>query len=191
MIHINELSNILPIRCGDKDLNLITFNDMEWYIQNCKKPYYDEFLDFKFSSDIQDSKLREVIYNMIVGYKLKVSSGYEARLLLKDNKTGIIYGGCTLFEKNKFNDIEIAYFIIPKYQNNNLCTIMLNELCTKLKYSEIPFNKITLTIRYDNKASIKVAHKAGFKYLTEVEGKYKKNIIMYIDRASINEDKQG
>lgn len=190
MIHINELNNILPISCEDKNLNLLTFDDMEWYIRNCKKPYYEEFLDFKFSSDIQDSKLREVIYNMIVGYKLIVSSGYEARLLLKDRENNIIYGGCTIFEKNDFNDIEVAYFILPKYQGKNLGTLMLKKVCIALKNSEIPFKKITLTIRYDNKASLKVAQKAGFKYLTEVEGKYRKNIIMYIDRTSINEDKQ-
>lgn len=190
MIHINELNNILPISCEDKNLNLLAFDDMEWYIRNCKKPYYEEFLDFKFSSDIQDSKLREVIYNMIVGYKLVVSSGYEARLLLKDRENSIIYGGCTIFEKNDFNDIEVAYFILPKYQGKNLGTLMLKKVCIALKNSEIPFKKITLTIRYDNKASLKVAQKAGFKYLTEVEGKYRKNIIMYIDRTSINEDKQ-
>lgn len=191
MIHINELNNILPISCEDKNLNLLTFDDMEWYIKNCKKPYYEEFLDFKFSSDIQDNKLREVIYNMIVGYKLKISSGYEARLLLKDKDNSIIYGGCTIFEKNNFNDIEVAYFILPKYQGKNLGTLMLRNICIALKNSTIPFKKITLTIRYDNKASLKVAQKVGFKYLTEVEGKYRKNIIMYIDRTSINEDKQG
>lgn len=191
MIHINELNNILPISCEDKNLNLLTFDDMEWYIKNCKKPYYEEFLDFKFSSDIQDNKLREVIYNMIVGYKLKISSGYEARLLLKDKDNSIIYGGCTIFEKNNFNDIEVAYFILPKHQGKNLGTLMLRNICIALKNSTIPFKKITLTIRYDNKASLKVAQKVGFKYLTEVEGKYRKNIIMYIDRTSINEDKQG
>ena len=191
MIHINELNNILPISCEDKNLNLLTFDDMEWYIKNCKKTYYEEFLDFKFSSDIQDNKLREVIYNMIVGYKLKISSGYEARLLLKNKDNNIIYGGCTIFEKNNFNDIEVAYFILPKYQGKNLGTLMLKKICIALKNSTIPFKKITLTIRYDNKASLKVAQKVGFKYLAEVEGKYRKNIIMYIDRTSINEGKQG
>ena len=187
MIHIKELIDILPIYCGNKELNLLTFDDMNWYIKNCKKPYYEEFLDFKFSTDIQDNKLRESIYNMIISYKLKIGSGYEARLLLKDTNTNTIYGGCTLFERNGFKDLEIAYFIVPKYQGTNLGTEMLNKLCLELKKSSVPFEKIVLTIRYDNKASLKMADKVGFKYLNEVDGKYKKNIIMYIDRASINE----
>lgn len=189
MIHIKELIDILPINCGDKKLSILTFDDMDWYIKNCKKPYYEEFLDFKFSSDITDSKLREAIYNMIIGYKLKINSRYEARLLLKDFKGKHIYGGCTVFEKNNTHDIEVAYFVLPKYQGKNLGTDILKSICWALKKSSIPFEKIVLTIRYDNKASIRVAEKAGFKYLTEVDGKYRKNIIMYIDRTSINEVK--
>ena len=187
MIHIKELISILPINCRNGELNLLTFDDMEWYIKNCKKPYYEEFLDFKFSTDIHDNKLRESIYNMIISYKLKIGSGYEARLLLKDTKTNTVYGGCTVFERNGFKDLEVAYFILPKYQGNNLGTEMLSKVCSALKNSNIPFEKILLTIRYDNKASLKVADKVGFKYLSEVDGKYKKNIIMYIDRTSINE----
>ena len=66
MVHIRELIDVLPIKCQDKSLNLLTFDNMDWYIRNCKKPYYEEFLDFKFSSDITDSNLREAIYNMII-----------------------------------------------------------------------------------------------------------------------------
>lgn len=187
MIHIKELTDILPINCKSGSLNLLTFDDMNWYIKNCKQPYYEEFLDFKFSSDITDSKLREAIYNMIIGYKLKVTSRYEARLLLKDRDSNRIYGGCTIFERNNTSDIEIAYFVLPEYQGNNIGTDILKSTCKALKESELPFEKLLLTIRYDNKASIRVAEKAGFKFLSEVEGKYRRNIIMYIDRTSINE----
>ena len=104
MVYIKELVDILPISCGDKNLSLLTFDNMDWYIKNCKKHYYEEFLDFKFSSDIRDSELREAIYNMIIGYKLKISSGYEARLLLKGTTDNTVYGGCTIFEKNNFKE---------------------------------------------------------------------------------------
>ena len=189
MIHIKELIDILPVKCKNGSLNILTFDDMDWYIRNCKQHYYEEYLDFKFSSDITDSKLREAIYNMIIGYKLKIPSRYEARLLLKDKSYGVIYGGCTVFERNNTSEIEVAYFILPEYQGNNIGTDILKNICIVLKKSLVPFEKIILTIRYDNKASIRVAEKVGFKLLSEVQGKYKRNIIMYMDRKSINEIK--
>lgn len=187
MIHINELCDILPINCIDKKLNLLTFNDMNWYIDNLKKPYYEQFMDFKFSSDIQDSKLRSVIYSMVLGYKLKAESTYEARLLLKSKDGYTIYGGCTVFEKENCSDIELAYFILPQYQGKGLGTMLLRELCKALDKSNIPFDRLLLTIRCDNISSIHVAKQAEFRVLQEVKGKYNKNIIMYIDRTLINE----
>lgn len=189
MIHINELYDILPINCIDKKIDLLTFNDMNWYIDNLKKSYYEQFMDFKFSSDIQDKKLRNVIYNMILGYKLKTQSTYEARMLLKSKDGYTIYGGCTIFEKGNCDDIELAYFILPQYQGNGLGTTLLKEVCKSLDNSSIPFKRLLLTIRCDNMASIYVAEQAGFRRLQEVRGKYKRNIIMYIDRTLINEVK--
>lgn len=181
MIHINELFDILPINCGDKNINILTFNDMEWYIDNCKKDYYEKFLDFKFSSDIQDYDLRGYIYNTILSCKLRISSIYEARLLLKDKENTTVYGGCTIFEDKNTKNIEIAYFVLPEYQNKGLGTMILKAVCNALVKSDIPFDNIIITVRYNNIASLRVAEKAKFKCIKEVEGRYGKNIIMCLD----------
>lgn len=189
MKNIKLLNNVLPIIFDNKRLTLISFNDIEWYISNCRKAYYEEYLDFKFSKDITKDKLRETLYNLVVSYRLNIKSYGEARLLLRDIYNNEIYGGCTIFEREN-STIEIAYFIIPKYQGKGIGKKMLFNLCKALANSSIQFNKITLIIRYDNYNSLALAKSVGFKKLSEFQGKYKKNIIMYISKDSLNDSQQ-
>ena len=70
------------------------------------------------------------------------------------------------------------------YTLGTLCILMMSPiLCSFLfrlyyKIPNIPFEKIILTIRYDNKVSLRISEKVGFKYLTEVHGKYRKNMLV-------------
>lgn len=178
MFNFKDFCNILPIVFDDKILNFITFEDIDWYSDNCRKPYYEKYLDFKFSKDIKQDKFKEILYNLIVGYKLKIGELIDLRLLLK-NSNGTIIGGCTVFNKRGTNDIELAYFILPEYQHNGYAKVMINNLMYAITKSDIKFDKFILQIREDNKASINLAKNLGFKKLHEVKGKYKTNIIYY------------
>lgn len=186
MHNIKQLSNLLPIQYDNKVLNLISFNDIDWYVNNCREYYYEQYLDFKFSKEISIDKSKEALYNIIVSYKLKTETNVEARLLLKDINTNEIYGGCTIFERNNNSDLEIAYFVLPKYHNKNICTDMLKHIIYALQSSDINFNKILLTIREDNIASLKVGNKLRFRKLADVKGKYKTNRILYLEKRDID-----
>lgn len=179
MIHINELKEILPISYGCKKLDLITDDDLDWYIDNCRSAYYEKYLDFKFSKDIQYDKLKCSITNMVNSYKANLSTRCEARLVLRDKLTNSIYGGCTVYEDNEHDNIELAYWVLPEYQGKGICKQMLNEVLNKLNKSDIPFNIFIAVIREDNISSIKLAEVCGFSKLKVYNGKYCKNIVYY------------
>ena len=183
MYNIKELYNCLPITYDNKIINIISFEDMDWYLNNCVQDYFEEYLDFKFSKDIKYENLQSALYKIIVGYKLKIEEYGEARLLLKDLNTKEIYGGCTIFERG--NNLELAYFIIPKYHNKNIATSMLREVINALAISDIQFNKFVLTVREDNIASLKVAEKLNFKFSHEYSGKYKINKVFKLERREV------
>ena len=187
MIYINELNNILPIVYDGKRIEFLSLDDLNKYVNNCRLEYYNEFMDFNFKADVTKRKLTNIIYDIVIVQKIKEKSRYEARLVLKDIKKNKIIGGCTIFEKVVADTIELAYFIVPEYQHRGLGAEMLSNIMSAMKESDIAFNKLVVTIRYDNVRSLQLVKNLGFKELAVENGKYKKNIILYIDRTSIHE----
>lgn len=179
MVNIVNLKNILPITYGDKVLRLMSLYDIQWYTDNCRKEYYEHYMDFKFSSDITRDKLENIFNKLAVEYICNTQSNNEARLVLCIDSE--IIGGVTIYEK--CNDIlELGYFVIPEYSSKGIGYAMLNELITKIKTSNIPYSKIIFTIREDNIASIKLAEKLGFSKTRIYKGKYKNNIEYVLER---------
>jgi RimJ/RimL family protein N-acetyltransferase len=190
MISIKKLSKILPIKYNGLTLDLLTLEDLDWYLKNLRSPYYEKYLDFKFSKDISSKELREAISNMIVSYQLKIESPCEARFLLKEDDTNTIIGGCTVFERNTHPDsVEIAYFIIPEYQNRNMGYHMVKNLCQAMNQTDMQFKKIEAVVRSDNAASINMLSNLGFREKCREHGKYRENIIMWLNREYINDIK--
>jgi len=184
MYNIKQLTNILPIVVNDLIIKLVSFEDIDWYIHNCRKPYFEKYLDFKFSTDISYDKLEVSLYNLVKSYKLKKVEYGEARLLLKDC-IGNIVGGCTIFEKDK-DTLELAYFIVPEYHRKGIAYIMIKKVLKALCESEIKFNKIIVTIQSDNIASINLITKLGFIITSSFIGKYTNNYVYTIYRRDIN-----
>jgi RimJ/RimL family protein N-acetyltransferase len=184
MNNIIELLDILPISYKNKELNLIAYEDLEWYIENCRKPYYNEYLDFNFSRDIAESDLRTKIYELYYGYKLRLRKPGEARLLLKYKNTNIILGGCTIVERDS-TTLEISYFLLPEEQHKGYAVEMIKELLISLKNSNIQFNNIIAIVQEDNMQSIKLVTSLGFKQTKSFKGKYKINKIYSIEKRDI------
>lgn len=179
MKNIAELRKTLPIIYNNRKLRMVSFNDIDWYITNTLQPYYEEYIDCKFSS-VPRKKLEMQLYNRIKGYVCRVKNSDEARLLLCDCNTNEIIGGITLFEKDE--NIEIAYFILPKHQGKNEAYNMLKNSINKLNKSNMKFKNITAVIREDNTKSIKLIEKLGFRRIDSVKGKYKNNIVYIKER---------
>lgn len=158
MLHINELLEILPINCKSGRIEILTMKYLDWYVDNCRKDYYNQYTNFNFCS-IPRKQLKDTIKNMINSYDNKVRDKCEARVILKNNN--IIIGGCTIFEIDKEN-IELAYFVIPEQQHKGIAYDMLYNLIKSISISNISFKRFILTIQSCNKISIKLAEKLGF-----------------------------
>lgn len=174
--------NMVPLMYSNKILNLLSYEDIDWYINNCREHYYEEYNDFKFSKDITKNKLKSLIYSLVTSYKLKDTNKYGSRMLLKDIKTKEIYGGCVVFNVNNDEDLELAYFILPKYASSGLATEMLLNLIYALNNTKSSYKKYILRIQSSNIASINVAEKCGFTERCKVKGKYTTNIIYELER---------
>jgi predicted acetyltransferase len=177
MQQIENLIKTLPIQYDNKELNLLKIKDINWYCDNCRKAYYNKYMDFNFSTDITEKKLRESLYILVKQYIFKVKTNNEVRLILKDKCSNTIYGGCTIHERivDSKNYLELAYFIVEEYQNNGLASEMIKQLTDKLSRSSIKFNGFIAMIRSDNIASEKLLLSNGFHLLKEKQGKYKIN----------------
>lgn len=179
MKNIAELLKILPIRYDNKKLSLITYKDINWYYNNCIQPYYNEYLDFDFANDVTEERFKAILKNLVVGYKNKLSTYGEARMLLKDENNNII-AGCSFIER--IDDIEIAYFVLPNYQHQGIAYEMLDKFISTLSKSNFPYKRIISVVREDNIQSIKLMEKLGFKLERIDDGKKKKNNVFILER---------
>lgn len=187
MYNIKELCNILPYEFSNYKLRLASFNDIDWYIDNCMKQYFNEFIDNRFS-DYRRSILEKAFYEVIKTYVFKVDSPCEGRLILIDKNNNSIVGGVTLFEKvlDSEDIIEIAYFILPKSQGKGIAYIMLYNIIYAICKSNMKFAKIAAVIREDNIKSINLIKKLNFSKYSITKGKYKNNITYIMDRPQIS-----
>lgn len=181
MIAINSLCSLLPIDIkGKYQLRMLSFKDLDWYTHNCREPYYNKYLDFSFAKDVSLDKLQSVFYNLTVGYTIKATNVSEARLVLVDSNNDII-GGCTLFEKEYEKEYEIAYFIIPRFQNLGIGEAMVKGLLSHLKHDGFKFNSISAVVMSSNKASSGLLENIGFKLTSEYKGRRGVNKVYTIE----------
>ena len=183
MKNIKSLCKVIPFEFNNYKIRLISFKDTDWYIDNCMKPYYEEFIDGRFSEHSK-GYIEECFYKIIRGYVCKVETVGEARLVLFDKNTNAIVGGVTLFERELNNEdvIELAYFILPEYQGKGISYIMLNNVIDVICKSTMKFSKLTAVIREDNEKSLGLIKKLGFKEVSRAKGKYKMNITFVRER---------
>lgn len=172
------LKRVLPIEFNSKTLNFIENKDIVWYIDNSRKEYYNKFLDFDFSKDVSKKDWKNRVDYMVKQWELTPDKVDELRLLLKDNITQKIYGGCTIFDnRDKDNSVVVAYFIVPEHQNKGIGYELLYNILKLL--ASLNIKKVKVTIQEINEASIRLAMKLGFKIHEVVKGKKVQNIVMY------------
>lgn len=182
MVDIEELCEVLPIEFNNKVLNYLSYDDIGWYIENCRKSYYEEFMDFKYSKDITKYRMRKALISLVRSYNTRLKTKYEVRMLLKDKNTQEIYGGMILTDIRDNNRLEISYFIIPKYQHQHLAEEMVSNFIRVINGSNIRFEGLEAIIQNCNKASIKLVESLGFKNTASLKGRYTMNLVYYLPR---------
>lgn len=174
MYKINELKKLLPFNIDNIKLELLTYSDIDWYIEIVKQDFFNKYIDNRFT-DTSKEYLRFKLFNLAMSYKTGVKVQGEARLIIKDAVTNERIGGCTLFEVED-NTIEIGYWIIPAFQNKGIAKKLIYNI-KDLVFRLSKIDTIKLTIREDNIVSIIIAEKCGYKKMGDFLGKYKKNLV--------------
>lgn len=174
MHNIVNLKKILPLKLDRTQLDLLTYKDIDWYINTIKTPFFNEYIDYKFL-DVTDTELKFKLTNLAMSYSLNMRISGEARLILRDKVSGDKIGGCTLFESDN-TSLEIGYWILPAYQNKGYAKELMSNIIEQLfKLKNIKV--IRLVIREDNFKSIMLAEKCGFSKSGSFIGKYKENLV--------------
>lgn len=185
MLSIEQFREYLPIKFRDNlQIDLVTMELLDEYIEILRTPYYENYLDFKFS-DIDKYELTTLMKQQISNNLQNKKTLNEWRLLITNVKTNEIIGGCTIFLVPYSKNVEMAYFILPKYTKNGLCKHMLKILIDIL-YKNKDVDNIELIIREDNISSIKVAESLNFKLINTEIGKYKLNYIYSLSKGQYN-----
>lgn len=174
MYNIINLKKKLPFKLDRIYLDILTYKDIDWYIDTLKKDFFNEFIDYKFTS-VSDAELRFKVTNLAMAYKLNMKVPGEARLIIKDKKTDEYLGGCTIYETDN-NSVDIGYWILPAYQGKGYAKELMNHI-SELVLGLKNISNIRLVIREDNIKSLMVAEKCGFTKTGSFKGKYKENII--------------
>ena len=172
MIDIFTIKDNFIINDKDVKAELISNNILSEYIDILRSDFYNEYLDFKFNSDISEEKLIYEMKNKIEQYDKYDINIKEFRFVILDSNRHII-GGYTLhigFE------IEIAYFVIPEYQGKGIASKALYGVISKLKYLGYNNYIVKLNIQEKNSKSLRLARKMQFKVCKKYKGRFGTNI---------------
>lgn len=166
MQNIKKIKKLFPVKMGDITLQIISRQDIAWYLRNIKADYYNKYADYKYSEEFENfinSRINKIVSDVEKG----INSEEELRFTLcYDNEQ---VGGCSISEIDNDNTgIKLSYFIIPEYQHRNLAYIMLNTLIKTLKKSKYKF--IIANIQCINTYSIKLVEKLNFRSIQRYDG---------------------
>lgn len=161
------------------NLTALDIKDVDWFIGESITDYFNEYLDFKFSTLCKDIKSREKVINALrekLEACAKRINKKEKRFIIKYN--GMRVGNLALSERDK-NKIEMAYYINSNVKGLGIATEAVKMFIDILEQERYK-GEIYLVIQMCNKGSIKVAEKAGFKLSGCEKGKYTTNLIYSI-----------
>ena len=175
MISIQEVKKLFPIYSNRLKISVLNSRDISVYAAEIQKPYFSKYMDTKRVLEMSDDEVKLGLKNIIAKYKLNIPFIYELRLILRNSNNDII-GGVTLYPFN-INQLEVAYWIVEKHQNNGYAAESLQSITEFIlnKLSHIDF--IYLEIQEANKRSIKVAEKCGYTHIKNVDGAFGVNRI--------------
>ncbi len=164
----SRLTNRFPLYTDSLCISILGKRNLDWYTDEVRKEYFYEYLDNKIVAGISRDRVRELLLMQIEFSKYEVDFNSEIRLIIQDKNTKERYGGITIYHLNKNNDIELAYWINPKYQGKGIATEALNALIDVLYNIISKYSHIILRIQQSNTKSIQLAERCGFK-LKEVD----------------------
>lgn len=181
---INELKQILPIVYDNRIISLLKFSDLDEYICETRKKYYNTHLDFKIT-DVSEEKWRKGLSKTIENEILNIPNSYASRLIIRDSQEDSLVGGINIMEHND-GVLELSYFTTEEYQGNNESYKALDIIMRALATSNIDFTMYKLDIQNNNKASLRIANKLKFTKTGEYKGRYRKNIQFFRNRSEID-----
>lgn len=180
MQDVKIFKSLFPIRCGNYRIEILSLRDMDWYIDNLRKDYYNKNLDFNFKRDITKKAIKIRIYDLVKEYSLDINSDGELRVLMKNESANEIVSGCTLHKHEK--SIELGYFTVPKHQNKGLSSLLLKTITQKVSRGYTDFEYFKAVVHKDNYSSIRVLNKVGFNLTEEYKGSKTINQIYTLER---------
>lgn len=173
---IKTLKNKLPIYTDRLKIQILGSRDVDTYISEVKQPYFSEYLEGKNIASLSDFEIANRLRSLVQYYGTAQQIVYEIRLVIKDNDNNFI-GGITLCPRFNTRELEIGYWVVPKYQGNGYATEALNRVCI---FSSIVFksniDKLVLYIQERNIKSLNVAKNCNFEFTEYIPGNRGRNI---------------
>ncbi|MTI66120.1 MAG: GNAT family N-acetyltransferase [Firmicutes bacterium] len=149
MVYLNVDKNI--------KLRLLDFNDSDklYFIINQNRNHLKRYLSW-----VKNIKKKDDVLNFIEESREQFASdkGFHLCIWYKNKLVGII--GHDIDDEK--NSSEIGYWLIENYQGKGIITKSCEVLIDYL-FSEFDLNKIEINCALDNKKSIAIPEKLGFK----------------------------
>ena len=170
MINIIDIKENFIISNNEFCVKLISYDILEEYIDILRSDFYNEFLDFKFNSDVSEEKLLDILNTKVEQYTKNDLNTREFRFIILNSKKQII-AGFTLYVNDKDikeqqlrkGDLEIAYFVMPEHQRKGIASNMLHRILSKLTYLGYGSRTILAHVQYKNNKSLNMLKKLQFK----------------------------
>lgn len=186
-----KLYNIGTFNTKRYTIGKIKSEEIDWYLQEITKSYFERYLDDKFSqyAPYQKTYILNNIRKMLEEHTKFDDTKFvkRANLLIRDI-SGKPVGGLTLMDNSDARcKITVAYWVVESEQRKGIATEVLRGLVQRLKKHRC-FNYVDLEckVQSTNEISIKVIEKSGFKKAGTYAGRYVTNYVYRVDNEQYN-----
>lgn len=169
-----KVQRLFPFETDRCKVRVIGLEDIGWYVDKLRQPFFNEFVDVK-ASDSSVNELSARLTALIAMYKINMVCKNEVRAVI--TMGNVTVGGLTVFNSEETGVYDLGYWIVPQYQGKGIALEILKKITNKLECNIKGIKMVRLVIHEDNYKSIGLAEKAGYKFVTEYQGKLKKNLV--------------
>lgn len=161
-----DIFNIVPFNTDRCSIELLNYDDVDWYSQEALKPYFSEYLEYK-SNGISLGALRWHLNNTVGLYKDNKANNFSVRFVVKIDKNRV--GGATIQKYKEPGVYELGYWVTSEYQGIGIGYEILNGMTNNILTNIQELSKLVLKIRQKNLKSIRIAEKCGYKLVKSYE----------------------
>ena len=171
---MKKIIKVLPIITERCLIRPLQYEDINWYINTIRQPFFGEYMDVKPNNE-SEAMMTGKLIALISSYKIGLIGKNEIRAVITVD--GISVGGISIFTSGIQGTYDIGYWVIPAYQGIGIASEALVGLTNKLEFNLKGLKLLRLIIRVDNAKSIKLAKKTGYKFIKSFQGKEKENLM--------------